>query len=102
MPQFLITVGTAQEWAVEMKFSVRVHHAVQEGWNKIQPTSVAVRSAQVTSTEAEVQSDVHREKLKSCFAPRRCQFLSHPTRNALTMKITSSPKKVIAVIKSYF
>lgn len=28
LPQFLSTVGTTQKWAMEMKFTVRVHHAV--------------------------------------------------------------------------
>lgn len=68
----------------------------------MQHVSVAVRLVQVTSTEAEVWSYVHSEKLKSCFALRRCQFFSHPIGNALTMQITSSQKKVMGVIKSYF
>lgn len=87
LPQFLITVGTAQKWAMEMQFTVRVHHAVQEGWKKMQHISVVVRLVQVTNTEAEVQSCVHSEKLKSSFALRRCQFFSHPVTNALTMQI---------------
>lgn len=95
LPQFLITVGTAQKCAMEMQFTVRVHHAVQEGWKKMQHISVAVRLLQVSSTEAEVCSCVHSEKLKRCFALRRCHFSSHPVRNALTMQITihQQPKK---------
>lgn len=49
---------------------------------------------------------VHNEKLKGCFAPRRCQFFPHPIRQAQALvkqiTINKQPERVIASYKILF
>lgn len=97
LPQFSITVCAAQKYTMDVQFIFKSSlycvgglkkNAMAVGFSHNFDTAYTLNGLQLglfgllTQRQRSGLPCMHNEKLKSCFALRRCQVFPHPIRNA--------------------